>query len=67
MRSSNWVWLAGAFVALPAVVATIAFVDASLELGKLHSTWQTGAVLLGAVAIGVYLLWQLDMGTSLSE
>jgi ABC-type phosphate transport system auxiliary subunit len=25
MRRSNWVWLAGAFVAIPAVVAAIAF------------------------------------------
>jgi hypothetical protein len=61
MRRSNWVWLAGAFVAIPAVVAAIAIVDASFELGMLHSTWQTGAVLFGAVAIGVYLLWRLEL------
>lgn len=54
-------WLAGAFVAIPAVVAAIAFVDASFELGMLHSTWQTAAVIFGAVAIGVYLLWRLEL------
>jgi hypothetical protein len=61
MKRSNWLWLAGAFVAIPAVVAAFAFVDASFELGVLHSTWQTGAVLFGAAAIGVYLLWRLEL------
>lgn len=57
----NWAWMAGALVAVPTAVAAIAFADASFELGVLHSTWQTGVVLLGAVSVGLYLLWRLKL------
>jgi hypothetical protein len=59
----NWAWLAGALVVVPTVVAAIALADASFELGVLHSTWQTGVVLFGAVSAGLYLLWRLDLRT----
>ena|SRR5688572_6528380 len=57
----NWAWLAGAFVAIPAVFAALAFADARFELGVLHSTWQSGVALLGAVSVGLYFLWRLKL------
>lgn len=54
-------WLAGAFVTMPAMFATLAFVDARFELGVLHSTWQCGVALFGAVSVGLYFLWRIEL------
>jgi hypothetical protein len=61
MKRSNWVWLAGAFVAIPAAIAVVAFVDASFELGVFHSTWQSGVALFGAASVGLYLLRHVQL------
>ena len=53
-------WLAGALFAIPAAFSAVAFVDARLELGIMHSTWQSGVALFGFVLAGLCLLWRVN-------
>jgi hypothetical protein len=39
MKRPNWIWLAGALLAILGAFAVFSFVDATFELGMLHSTW----------------------------
>lgn len=61
MKKIKWTWLAGAFVAIPIMFAALAFVDARFEFGVLHSTWQSGIALFGAVSVGLYSLWHFKL------
>lgn len=60
MKRLNWIWLAGALLAIPGAFAAFAFVDATFELGVLHSTWQSAVAIFGSVSLGLYLLWQVE-------
>lgn len=60
MKRLNWIWLAGALLAMPGAFAVFAFVDATFELGVLHSTWQSAVAIFGSVSLGLYLLWQVE-------
>jgi hypothetical protein len=57
MRRTNWAWSAGALLGIPAVFSAAAYFDTSFELGVMHSTWQSGVVLLTFVVSGLYFLW----------
>jgi hypothetical protein len=57
MRRTNWAWSAGALLGIPAVFSAAAYFDTSFELGVMHSTWQSGVVLLTFVVSGIYFLW----------
>lgn len=60
MKPRDYITLACASLAVPAVFASVAIADSIFELGLLHSTWQSGALLFGFVAIGLYLLWRVQ-------
>jgi hypothetical protein len=61
MKRRNWAWLAGSFVAIPAVFTAMALMDAIFELGVLHSTWQSGIALFGTLSVGLFFLWQVKL------
>lgn len=58
---ANWAWLAGAIVVIPAMFAALAWVDTRFEFGVLHSTWQSGVALFGAVSVGLCFLWRCKL------
>lgn len=60
MKPRDYVSLACASLAVPAVFAAVAVVDSIFELGVLHSTWQSGVLVSGFAAIGLYLLWRVQ-------
>jgi hypothetical protein len=60
MKRVDWTWLAAAVFAIPGLFAGFAFVDATVELGVLHSTWQSAVAIFGSVSLGLYLLWQVE-------
>lgn len=60
VKPRDYISLAFASLAVPAVFAAVAVVDSMFEFGVLHSTWQSGVLLFGFVAIGLYLLWRVQ-------
>lgn len=57
MKWKNLALLGSALFGIPAVFAALAFADARLELGIMHSILYSGIALFGFVLAGLYLLW----------
>jgi hypothetical protein len=60
MRGKDWGWVTAATLAIPAAAAALAFMDATFELGVLHSTWQSAVAIIGFVVLGLCFLWQVQ-------